>query len=228
VEIHDLHQHGAKGGAGKASPFSLLRWFWVFIPRTPIFLFPRNSSCCKNLVSVCMLFAPAFGFPCCLACAGQGTQRTTGASQTRLSSGSAPGQEGALWPVGLLSLGIALAACLNSSSSRRRRVLWEGTDHAFAGSSALPWPMAEGPPSTPRSVAPWGNGASQLRGMMLAASLSLAPASDGGNYGADLAGNSPRVALTGKGGKADVKLCPRKDIKDLALEKHHSVGLRPV
>lgn len=60
--------------------------------------------------------------------------------------------------------------------------------------------------------------------MMLAASLSLAPASDGGNKGADLSGNSPQVALTGKGGKADVKLRPRKDIKDLALENHHGAG----
>ena len=42
-----------------------------------------------------------------------------------------------------------------------------------------------------------------------------------------MAGNGPQVALTGKGGKADVKLCPRKDIKDLALEKHHDVGLWP-
>lgn len=37
-------------------------------------------------------------------------------------------------------------------------------------------------------------------------------------------GTAPRLLSQGKGGKADVKLCPRKDIKDLALEKHHGVG----
>lgn len=55
---------------------------------------------------------------------------------------------------------------------------------ASPGSSASPWPAAEGPPSptsTPRSVAPRENGTSRLLGMMPAASLSLAPASDGGN-----------------------------------------------
>lgn len=28
-------------------------------------------------------------------------------------------------------------------------------------------------------------------------------------------------------GKADVQFCPRKDIKDLALDKHDGVGLWP-
>lgn len=56
--------------------------------------------------------------------------------------------------------------------------------------------------------------------------LSLAPALMEG-IRADLAGNSPQVALTGKWGKANVKSSPRKDIIELALEKHHIFGLWP-
>lgn len=55
---------------------------------------------------------------------------------------------------------------------------------ASLGSLASPRPAAEGPPQphgTPRLAAPQGNGASWLVGMMPAASLSLAPASNGGN-----------------------------------------------
>lgn len=139
-----------------------------------------------------MFFTPGFGFPCCLPPVGKGTRRTAGAFWAQLRLGLSSGVGGsslASWFVFTQDQTHCLSRWLltahpptaAASSGRAQAVpLLE----ASPGKPASLWPAAEGPPSptgTPHSVAPQGNGASWLLGMMPAASLSLAPASDGGN-----------------------------------------------
>lgn len=182
-----------------------------------------------------MLFIPAFGFPCCLVPVGNGSRRIAGAFQAQLRLGLSSGAGGnslASWFVFTRDRTRCLSQWLPTahpptaaaSSGRAQAVpLLE----ASPGSSASPWPAADGPPQPHQH--PSISGPAGERGFP-------APQDDAGSI--PLAGPSLRWRELRSGfgweqppgcshRERGEGRCPRKDIKDLALEKHHGVGLWP-